>query len=314
MALIVGFCRYALPVMAFIILVKCFMTLLIGHPVNENYAYIEDCESGEKIALNLWETSIGKSKTCDIMLGYDVISRFHSVICRRVDGWYVFDTNSKNGTYIKKSASEKPVQVEASGTMIEHGNIICFSNREYRFVITNDPVVRVGKKKKLKGVSKNTYSQPESVDYNNYSQSDGKRIETNKQSVSGSNAYKSEISGDVYSGQSQGETVFTSPERQKGRVKQAALFNRKTGYTYLLTENAVTIGSLMGSDIRISNPTVSRLHAVMTRSDGIWHITDRNSTNGTTINSVKISGTAVLRNNDVIGISDESFIFTDDYR
>lgn len=157
MELITALCRYALPVLTFIILIKCFLTLLIGHPVNENYAYIEDVSTGEKLPLNTWETSIGKSKTCDIMLDYDVISRFHSVICRRVDGWYVFDTVSKNGTYVKKARNERPEKVEKDGMMIESGNIICFSNKEYQFTIANDPVMSIGKKKKK---AKDVYETP----------------------------------------------------------------------------------------------------------------------------------------------------------
>lgn len=324
MALIVGVCRYALPVLAFIILVKCFMTLLIGHPVNENYAYIEDSKTGEKIALNLWETSIGKSKTCDIMLGYDVISRFHAVICRRVDGWYVFDTLSKNGTYIKKFSGDKPVKVEAKGTMIEHGNIVCFSNREYRFIITNDPVVRVGKKKKFKNADKyNDAAEPKTSALKNSDKAkesitmDKPDIVIKKKSLSQGGAYEKTISGDVFSNSQQNkksETIITQSPQKQVKVKQAALINQKTGYIYLLVENAVTIGSLLSSDIRISNPTVSRLHAVMTKSDGKWHITDRNSTNGTTVNDSPISGTTTLKNNDIVGISNEKFTFTDDYR
>lgn len=266
MGLIVGICRYALPFLAFVILIKCFMTLLIGHPVNENYACIEDSSTGEKMALNTWETSIGKSKTCDIMLSYDVISRFHAVICRRVDGWYVFDTLSKNGTYVKKNASDKPEKVGDSGMLIEDGNIICLSNKEYRFTVTNDPVMRVGKHKKVKD--------------------------------------------DRY-GDKENENSHTAETRASG---QAALISRRRGTIYLLIENAVTIGSSKGSDIRIQNPTVSRLHAIMTKNNGKWYITDKNSTNGTTVNGDTVSGTKMLRKNDIIGISDEIFDFTDDYR
>lgn len=276
MELIVGICRYTLPVLAFIILVKCFMTLLIGHPVNENYAYIEDKKTGERIALNMWETSIGKSKTCDIMLGHDVISRFHAVICRRVDGWYVFDTISKNGTYVKKTASEKPEKVPEEGMLIEDGNIICFSNREYRFTITNDPIIRVGKRKKVKG---------------NVSQTAARNTAA-------------------------GETIYApgAGSSQQTASRQAALISKKKGTIYLLIENAVTIGSSKSNDIRLQNPTVSRLHAILTKNNGWWYITDKNSTNGTTVNGVRIKGTQMLRKNDVIGVSDEFFTFTNDYR
>lgn len=270
MGLIVGICRYVLPLLTIFIFGKCFMTLFIGHPVNEDFAYIEDISTNEKMVLNTWETSIGKSKTCDIMLSYDVISRFHSVICRRVDGWYVFDTLSKNGTYVKKDESSEPVKVEKNGALIENGNILCFSNKEYYFKVTNDPVIRVGKRK----------------------------IMINKSYSAGAAKKDS--------------TAYTV--NWKNADGQAALIKEKTGTIYLLVENAVTIGSNKNSDIRIQNPTVSRLHAVMTGANGQWYITDKNSTNGTTVNGERLHNMKVLKNNDRIGINDEIFIFTDDYR
>lgn len=146
MNIIISIGRYALPVLGFLILLKCFVTLLIGHPHNEDYAFIESLGTNERMALNTWETSIGKSRTCDIVLDFDVISRFHAVICRRVDGWYVFDTLSKNGTYVRKQPGAKPEKVEMEGMLIEEGNIICFSNKEFRFTKASDPVMTVGKK------------------------------------------------------------------------------------------------------------------------------------------------------------------------
>ena len=276
MGLIVGLCRYALPVLAFFILVKCVMTLLIGHPVNENYAYIEDTSNGAKLQLNTWETSIGKSKTCDIMLSYDVISRFHAVICRRVDGWYVFDTLSKNGTYVRKTNGDKPEKVEMGGMMIEDGNIICFSNKEYRFTITNDPVIRVGKHKR--GRNKlNVQSKPLT--------------------------------------QAKQETIFTgSASSASASHKQPALVSVERGTIYLLVEDTITIGSGKGSDIRIQNPTVSRNHAVISKNSGLWYISDKNSTNGTFVNGVRVSNAQVIRQNDTISISNEFFRFIENYR
>ena len=72
--------------------------------------------------------------------------------------------------------------------------------------------------------------------------------------------------------------------------------------------------NIFGRSSRSHNPTVSRLHAVMTKNNGKWYITDKNSTNGTSVNGVRIAGTKTLKNNDVIEISDEVFDFTDDYR
>lgn len=141
MQFVIGFCRYALPLLTFIILFKCFQTLLIGHPINKTYGYIIDRRTGDKIPLNTWETSIGRSKSCDISLTYGDVSRFHAVICRRVDGWYLFDTLSKLGTFVNGEKID-------SSTTIKHGDEIQFSGNSFVFAITDDPVIQVGKKKR----------------------------------------------------------------------------------------------------------------------------------------------------------------------
>ncbi len=153
MQLIIDFCRYALPVITFIILFKCFQTLLIGHPVNKTYGYIIDKRTGEKIPLNTWETSIGRSKSCDIVLPYGDVSRFHAVICRRVDGWYLFDTISKLGTFVNGEKLE-------NGVTVKHADEITFAENSFVFVVTDDPVIQVGKRKKRSGKKKAVEEQP----------------------------------------------------------------------------------------------------------------------------------------------------------
>lgn len=43
---------------------------------------------------------IGRSPMCEIMLAERVVSREHATIERRADGYYLFDKQSKNGTYL----------------------------------------------------------------------------------------------------------------------------------------------------------------------------------------------------------------------
>lgn len=287
MELIVSICRYLLPALALVIFVKCFMTLFLGHPVNSEYAYLENTNTGERITLNMWETSIGKSKTCDIMLNSGVVSRFHAVICRRVDGWYVFDTLSKNGTYVKKTGvsssdgadSESAetsglITVEKDGVRIENGDTIFFSKEKYRFTVLNDPVIRVGKRK----------NRSKKVSSAAYREKTGKPI-TDLKSVT-----------DIASGN-----------------KLAAMTNKKRNVTYLLIEHVVKIGRSQNNDIVISDPSVSRIHAVMTYRDGVWSITDKNSANGTKVNGKVITSAVELCNYDTVTIGEETFLFTREY-
>ncbi|RME84169.1 MAG: FHA domain-containing protein [Caldilineae bacterium] len=43
---------------------------------------------------------IGRSPDCEIILPERVVSREHAFIIRRADGYYLYDKNSKNGTYV----------------------------------------------------------------------------------------------------------------------------------------------------------------------------------------------------------------------
>ena len=133
--------RIVLPIITVMLLVKCILALWLGHPKEKIYGYISDMHSGERHPLNMWETSIGRGSSCDIVLPYDSIPRVQAVISRRLDGWYIFETLSKapikvNGTSVSKKQT------------IENGDIITLGKVRFRFEIADDPVQRVGKQKK----------------------------------------------------------------------------------------------------------------------------------------------------------------------
>lgn len=143
MSLIIGVSRIFLPLLAVVILTKCMLSLVLGHPKEKIYGYIIDMLDGESYPLNMWETSVGRSNSCDIVIGYDTVSRFQAVISRRIDGWYVYDLKSKSGVIINGEAADKK-------STISSGDVLSFGGYEFRFMIADDPVVRVGKNKKNK--------------------------------------------------------------------------------------------------------------------------------------------------------------------
>jgi hypothetical protein len=57
----------------------------------------------------------------------------------------------------------------------------------------------------------------------------------------------------------------------------------------------VGIGRENGNDIELNDARVSRYHAVIWAESGIWRVRDLDSANGTFIDAVRVSGTAVLR-------------------
>lgn len=141
MSIIIAISRYLLPILTLIILTKCVLSLLLGHPKEKTYGYIIDMADGEPYALNMWETAVGRSNSCDIVIGYDTVSRFHAVISRRIDGWYVYDLLSKSGILLGGEKIDKKATIKS-------GDVLSFGAAQFRFMVADDPVVRVGKKNK----------------------------------------------------------------------------------------------------------------------------------------------------------------------
>ncbi len=122
-----GIGRYFLPILALFILLNCAISLLKGNKKPGTMGYLVNSANGDKIPLKGFETSIGRSNSCDIVLNYTTVSRFHAVLTKHKNGWYVYDTNSKTGTFIN---AERIL----GRTKIEDGDSLVFGNAVFRFV------------------------------------------------------------------------------------------------------------------------------------------------------------------------------------
>jgi pSer/pThr/pTyr-binding forkhead associated (FHA) protein len=73
-----------------------------------------------------------------------------------------------------------------------------------------------------------------------------------------------------------------------------------------------TIGRADDSDLELPVGTVSRLHAVVSQSEGRWFVEDRGSFNGTYLNGVRLQpGTRLpLRHGDRITVGSEHVVFS----
>ncbi len=99
--------RFVFPVLALLVLLGCVLSLFNKRPKAKTVAFLVNERTGEAVPVYYWETSIGRSPLCDVVLDYPTVSRFHSVISRRKNRWIIFDTDSKagiklNGKMIKK--------------------------------------------------------------------------------------------------------------------------------------------------------------------------------------------------------------------
>lgn len=68
-----------------------------------------------------------------------------------------------------------------------------------------------------------------------------------------------------------------------------------------LDRESTSIGRSQGQDIMLSDPCVSRQHALILREGDRYTIVDRSSTHGTFVNSVRV-GRLVLQFNDIVQI------------
>lgn len=92
--------RILMALFAIFILFECFASLRRQKRVEKPLVVLRDERTGENIPVLCWENSIGRSRSCDIVLQDPTVSRNHCVLLRREGGWYVTDSGSKSGTMV----------------------------------------------------------------------------------------------------------------------------------------------------------------------------------------------------------------------
>ena len=87
----IRFSRYAVPVLAGLLLLRCALPLLTFRREPEIWAWL-NLPSGEQIPLTHWENIIGRSGSCDVTINFPTVSRNHAVLTRYDDGsWTISD-------------------------------------------------------------------------------------------------------------------------------------------------------------------------------------------------------------------------------
>ncbi len=296
MEFITDISRIVLPLITVILLVKCILALWLGHPKEKTYGYISDMHSGERHALNMWETSIGRGNSCDVILSYDSIPRVQAVISRRIDGWYIFETLSKapikvNGTAVTKKQT------------IENGDIITLGKIRFRFEVADDPVQRVGKqKKKTAQKTAKTGGKPQQGKQTPQ-QTAAPRQRTQPQTRQGTAPSPAPRyrNADSY-------TVET-PRTQKNvrRITQHCIVNKDSSEIFILCGNEVKIGSSRRSDIKLNS--ASKAHALIVLYEDGWAIEDAGSGKPTLLNGRKVTAPQLLFDGDIIAIGDERLYY-----
>jgi len=116
-----------LTLVAIFVIVRCFISLFSMRPAGKPKAVLINKDSGKKLAISTYETSLGRAKSSDIQLASTLASRSHAVISRRKKGWFITDTESKTGTFVNGEQTE-------GATRIYHGDVIGIGGVEYTFI------------------------------------------------------------------------------------------------------------------------------------------------------------------------------------
>lgn len=266
MGFIIGVSRIILPLLTIVIIAKCMLALLLGHPKEKIYGYIIDMKDGSEYPLNMWETSVGRSGLCDIAVGRGSVSRHHAVISRRIDGWYIFDLISKQGVTVN---GEK-INGQAS---VQSGDILGFGEALFKFEIADDPVQAAGRKRKTRRGQ--NAPAPEARPH---------------AAAAGEDDFElNEPQNIVHS---------------TGRIGDPALVNCETGSITVLRGNLVTLGRSSVSDICLPYPTVSRKHANLVLYEDGWAVEDAGSSAGTLLNGSRVTSPQLLFDGDILTLAE----------
>ena len=111
------------------VLIVSVISLFIKPAKRTIRASLVDNESGHIIDISQSETSIGRAKTCDVVIDDSTVSRFHAVLSCRATGWMIFDTNSTSGTVLNGRRIDKK-------HTLKDGDKIRFGSVEYEFYST----------------------------------------------------------------------------------------------------------------------------------------------------------------------------------
>ena len=123
---IVSLISYILPLFALIVLIRCMRSMLSSKSQTEIWGYIH---KDEGVALiNHWENLIGRSRSADICLPYETVSRVHAVLIRSPKGvWRIFDIFSKGGVWVNGD------KVQSTGSVVKDGDVLNLAGNSVRF-------------------------------------------------------------------------------------------------------------------------------------------------------------------------------------
>lgn len=141
--------RLITPLPAAYVVWRSFTSFRKGQRGKEPLLVLVDESTDMEIPVLYWENSIGRAKSCDIVLPDGAISRDHAVLMRRDEGWFICDTGSKAGVLV----NGEPVEGRA---LVNLGDRITLGNMTLS--LWNTGVTGRQKRRRFTGFSKEAAS------------------------------------------------------------------------------------------------------------------------------------------------------------
>lgn len=132
--------RYVLCILAIVVILNCVWSLIRLRPEKKVYAVLVNMANNEQYPITYYETSVGRSKSCDIVFSNSTVSRSHAVVALRKDGFYVFDTESKTGVHLNGEKIEKSAK-------LTDGDVIAFGTAIMKFYMGSEADKDISHKK-----------------------------------------------------------------------------------------------------------------------------------------------------------------------
>ena len=119
--------RILMPLYAIFIVYQCYAAMRRRRRPEKPLVTLMNTVTMEKIPVVLWENTIGRKRSNDIVVEDAAVSRTHAVLLRRSDGWFISDAESVHGTFVNGEKTQGRQQVFID-------DMIRVGNTEFRFL------------------------------------------------------------------------------------------------------------------------------------------------------------------------------------
>ena len=121
------FSKAVLILLSVLIMVRCVRSMLRERYEPETWAYLR--VGRETLPITHWENLIGRSRSADIHLDLEKISRVHAVLVRNDRGnWVIYDIFSKGGVWVNG------LKVSGRGILVQDGDVLNLAGHPLRFL------------------------------------------------------------------------------------------------------------------------------------------------------------------------------------